>query len=32
MARIDYEVLVDTDEPERKLTLMRQSTRLCGTI
>lgn len=32
MARIDYEILVDTDENERKLELMHENIRKYGTV
>jgi uncharacterized OsmC-like protein len=32
MARIDYEIIVDTDEPERKLELLHQNVRTYGTV
>lgn len=32
MARIDYEILVDTDEPERKLELLHENVRRYGTV
>jgi uncharacterized OsmC-like protein len=32
MARIDYEIVVDTDEPERKLELLHENVRRYGTV
>jgi uncharacterized OsmC-like protein len=32
MASIDYEILVDTDEPERKLELLHENVRKYGTV
>lgn len=32
MARIDYEIIVDTDETERKLELLHQNVRMYGTV
>ncbi len=32
MARIDYEILVDTDEPDRKLELLHENVRRYGTV
>jgi len=32
MARIDYEILVDTDESEHKLELLHQNVRSYGTV
>ena len=32
MARIDYEIFVDTDEPERKLELLHENVRRYGTV
>jgi uncharacterized OsmC-like protein len=32
MARIDYEIVVDSDEPERKLELLHQNVRSYGTV
>jgi uncharacterized OsmC-like protein len=32
MTRIDYEILVDTDEPDRRLALLHQNVRKYGTI
>lgn len=31
-ARIDYEIVVDTDEPERKLELLHENVRRYGTV
>jgi len=32
MARIDYEIVVDSDEPERKLELLHENVRRYGTV
>lgn len=32
MARIDYEILVDTDEPDRRLALLHENVRRYGTV
>ena len=32
MARIDYEIVVDTDEPDRKLELLHENVRRFGTV
>jgi len=32
MARVDYEILVDSDEPERKLELLHENVRRYGTV